>query len=161
MRSYCRDLDLLVVLLCDIANFLCEGSYLDYYIRDFPSLSEDFGGNQESSQNKSPPSLFRWLECCLRRGCSNANISDLPFLISKDGSSAVNWGRKIVSFYSLLCGAERYGKKLSSGVNCSIASGSSSTPEELMVLAMVGEGFGLQHLDLLPVGVSLPLRHVS
>lgn len=154
-----RDLDLLVILLCDITDFLSEQSYLDHYIRDFPSLSRDFGHRQGSSLNRSPPSLFRWLECCLQHGCTSTNISDLPLLICKDGTSVVDWGRKIVSFYSLLCGAERFGKKLSSGVCCTIASGSSSSPEELMVLAMVGEEFSLRHLDLLPVGVSLPLRH--
>ncbi|KAI7741534.1 hypothetical protein M8C21_022341 [Ambrosia artemisiifolia] len=40
------------------------------------------------------------------------------------------------------------------------ATGSANSPEELTVLAMVGERFGLQQLDLLPAGVSLPLRHV-
>ncbi|CAK7325887.1 unnamed protein product [Dovyalis caffra] len=107
-----RDLELLAVLLCNIAKFLGEGNYLDYYIRDFP-----------------------------------------------DGNSVVSWARKIVSFYTLLCGGKRTGKKLSSGVYCNIAVGSCCTSEELTVLAMVGERFGLQQLDLLPSGVSLPLRH--
>ncbi|KAF5193734.1 Anaphase-promoting complex subunit [Thalictrum thalictroides] len=62
-------------------------------------------------------------------------------------------------FYSLLSGAERTGRKLSSGVYCKIARGSSHTSEETTVLAMVVEGFGLRQLDLLPAGVSLPLRH--
>jgi anaphase-promoting complex subunit 1 len=52
------------------------------------------------------------------------------------------------------------GKKLSSGVYCNISTGSYSSKEELTVLAMVGERFGLQQLDSLPSGVSLPLRHV-
>ncbi|KAL0382140.1 UNVERIFIED_CONTAM: Anaphase-promoting complex subunit [Sesamum calycinum] len=52
------------------------------------------------------------------------------------------------------------GNKLSSGVTCNIASGLYRTREELTVLGMVGEKFGLQHLDLLPAGVSLPLRHL-
>ncbi|KAL3521232.1 hypothetical protein ACH5RR_019381, partial [Cinchona calisaya] len=154
-----RDVNLLVVLLCNIAESLCEGSYLDHYIRDFPTLSNDFGMCQSSSANKTAPSLFRWLESCLQHGCSSATTSDLPSLICKDETSAVYWARKIVSFYSLLCGAQQLGKRLSSGVCCTIASGSHSTKEELAVLAMVGEGFGLQQLDLLPVGVSLPLRH--
>ncbi|KAK3042105.1 hypothetical protein RJ639_001807 [Escallonia herrerae] len=83
---------------------------------------------------------------------------DLGHLV-KDGSSAVSWARKIVSFYSVLCGAEQLGKELSSGVYCKIATGSISTKEELTVLAMVGESFGLQQLGLLPAGVSLPLCH--
>ena len=78
----------------------------------FPSLSGDFRGHQESSLNKFSPSLFGWLECCLQCGCSNASISDLPLLICKDGNSVVNWGRKIVSFYSLLCSAENLEKAL-------------------------------------------------
>ncbi|CAL5412771.1 unnamed protein product [Camellia sinensis] len=154
-----RDLGLLVVLLCNIAHFLGEDSYLDHYIRDFPRLSKNFGICRTSFSQKTPPSLFRWLENCLQHGCNAANISDLPLLIRKDGSSAVSWARKIVAFYSLLCGAEQIGKKLSSGVCCNIASGSSCTREELTVLALVGERFGLQQLDLLPAGVSLPLRH--
>lgn len=161
MNCSCRDVSLLVVLLCSIADSLSEESYLDHYIRDFPSLSNDFGMRQSSLLNKTPPSLFRWLESCVQHGCSSAKTSDLPFLIRKDGTSAVCWARKIVSFYSLLCGAEQLGKRLSSGVCCTVASGSYCTKEELAVLAMVGEGFGLQQLDLLPVGVSLPLRHVS
>ncbi|KAF8397264.1 hypothetical protein HHK36_016174 [Tetracentron sinense] len=154
-----RDLGLLVVLLCDITVFLGEESYLDYYIRDFPRLSKKVGICQTSFSPRIPPCLFRWLEGCLQHGCSFANINDIPPLIRKEGSSVVSWGRKIVSFYSLLSGTERIGKKLSSGVFCNIATGSSRTPEELTVLAMVAERFGLQQLDLLPAGVSLPLRH--
>lgn len=109
---------------------------------------------------KTPPSLFRWLENCLLLGCSSANYNDLSPLICQNGSSVVSWARKIVSFYSLLSGAKQIGKKLSSGVYCNIAVGSHCTNEELTVLAMVGEKFGLKQLDLLPSGVSLPLRHV-
>ncbi|KAK4359004.1 hypothetical protein RND71_021233 [Anisodus tanguticus] len=153
-----RDLGLLVVLLCDIAAFLREDCYLDHYIRDFPCLSKGHEVSLTSSSKRIPPSLFRWLESCLKHGCSSTSISHLPTLIFKDGSSVVNWGRKIVSFYSLLCGTELLGKRLSSGVSCAVASGSFNTPEELTVLSMVGERVGLQQLDLLPAGVSLPLR---
>ncbi|XP_015079876.1 anaphase-promoting complex subunit 1 isoform X2 [Solanum pennellii] len=153
-----RDLGLLVVLLCDIAAFLSEDCYLDHYIRDFPCLSKRHEVSLTSSSKRTPPSLFRWLESCLKHGYSSASISHLPSLIFRDGSSVVNWGRKIVSFYSLLCGAELLGKRLSSGVSCAIASGSFNTPEEVTVLSMVGERVGLQQLDLLPAGVSLPLR---
>lgn len=93
-------------------------------------------------------------------GVGFANIDDIPPLARKGGSSAVSWSRKVVSFYSILSGAESMRGRLSSGVSCKIGSGSSSTPEEKMVLAMVAEGFGLQQLDSLPIGVSLPLRHV-
>ncbi|KAL0003395.1 hypothetical protein SO802_017176 [Lithocarpus litseifolius] len=154
-----RDLELLAVLLCNIANFLGEESYLDHYVRDFPSLSKKFGMDMTSCSRKIPPSLFRWLENCLQHGSSVANIDDLPYLICKDESPVVSWARKIVSFYSLLSGAKRIGKKLSTGVYCNIAMGSHCTHEELTVLAMVGENFGLQQLDSLPSGVSLPLRH--
>lgn len=149
----------LVVLLCEIANFLGEESYIDHYVRDFPFLSKIIRRNQTSSP-RSPPSLYRWLESCLLHGVDFANLDDIPPLARKNGSSCVSWSRKVVSFYSLLSGAENMGGKLSSGVSCKIASGSSSNPEEKMVLAMVAEGFGLQQLDLLPIGVSLPLRHV-
>ncbi|KAM4104227.1 hypothetical protein ACJW30_06G141300 [Castanea mollissima] len=154
-----RDLELLAVLLCNIANFLGEESYLDHYVRDFPGLSKKFGMYMTSCSRKIPPNLFRWLENCLQHGSSVANIDDLPSLICKDGSPVVSWARKIVSFYSLLSGAKRIGKKLSTGVYCNIAMGSHCTHEELTVLAMVGENFGLQQLDSLPSGVSLPLRH--
>ncbi|KAJ0045529.1 hypothetical protein Pint_06537 [Pistacia integerrima] len=155
-----RDLELLSVLLCDIAKFLGEECYLDHYIRDFPSLSKGVGMCTSSFSSKTPLSLFKWLENCLQHGCSSSNINDLPPLIRKDGSSVVSSARKIVSFYNLLLGVKPTGKKLSSGVYCNIASGSYCTNEELTVLAMVGENFGLQQLDLLPCGVSLPLRHI-
>ncbi|KAJ4825076.1 hypothetical protein Tsubulata_040463 [Turnera subulata] len=154
-----RDLELLSVLLSDIAKFLGEGSYLDHYIRDFPGLSMQIAICETSFSEKTPPRLFKWLEDCLRHGCSFASANDLPPLICKDGSSVVSLARKIVSFYSLLCGGKQMGKKLSSGVYCNIAIGSYSNSEELTVLAMVGERFGLQQLDSLPSGVSLPLRH--
>ena len=154
-----RDLGLLVVLLCNVANFLGEGSYLDHYVRDFPGISKKLGMCKACLSQTTPPSLFRWLEHCLQYGCNSANVNDLPPLIRKDGHSVI-WARKIVSFYSLLSGAKQAGRKLSSGVYCNLATGSSSSSEELTVLAMVGEKFGLQQLDLLPAGVSLPLRHV-
>lgn len=156
-----RDSELLAVLLCKVAHILHEECYLDYYIRDFPSLSKIVGTSTNSSSSKHPPSLFRWLENCLQHGYSSSNVNDLPRLIFKNGGSIVSWARKIVSFYGLLCGAQSVGKTLSSGVFCNIASGSYCTTEELTVLAMVGENFGLRHLDLLPCGISLPLRHVS
>lgn len=154
-------MSLLVVLLCDVAGFLDEKNYLDHYKRDFPVLLKGFEESKLSFSPRTPPSLFRWLENCLHHGCSSASTKDLPFLICKDGSSVVNWARKIVSFYSLLCGADQSEKRLSTGVTCNVASGLFYTREELTVLAMVGEKFGLQQLDLLPAGVSLPLRHVS
>ncbi|KAF7828197.1 anaphase-promoting complex subunit 1 isoform X1 [Senna tora] len=110
-------------------------------------------------KGKTPPNLFRWLEKCLQHGCTSANIKDLPPLICKDGSSVASWARKIVSFYSILSGAKFFGKKLSSGVYCNVATGTHCSKEELTVLAMVGERFGLQQLDSLPSSVSLPLRH--
>lgn len=157
---FCRDSELLAVLLCDIAKYLGEQSYVDHYIRDFPGFSRN-KVSKTSISCKTPPSLFRWLENCLLHGCSSAKCNDLPLLICQNGSSVASWARKIVSFYSLLCGAQQIGKKLSSGVCCNIADGSHCTTEELTVLAMVGERFGLRQLDVLPSGVSLPLRHVS
>ncbi|KAL5734362.1 hypothetical protein ACOSP7_032223 [Xanthoceras sorbifolium] len=154
-----RDLELLADLLSSIAKFLGEECYLDHYIRDFPCLSKKVGIYTNAFSSKTPPSIFNWLVHCLQHGYASANISDLPPLICKDGISVVSWARKIVSFYSLLLGAKPIGKKLSSGVYCNISSGSYCSNEELSVLAMVGENFGLQQLDLLPCGVSLPLRH--
>ncbi|XP_058181037.1 anaphase-promoting complex subunit 1 isoform X3 [Rhododendron vialii] len=153
-----QDLELLVVLLCNIADFLGEESYLDHYVRDFPGLSKKFGMRMSFSE-KIPPSLFRWLENCLRHGYNSSDSSDLPPLLRKDEGSVLSWARKIIAFYSLLCGAKHSGKNLPSGVCCNIATGSSCNFEELTVLAMVGERFGLQQLDLLPSGASLPLRH--
>lgn len=162
LTSMCRDLHYLAVLLCNIAKFLGEKCYLDHYIRDFPRLSKIIGASTTLSSGRKPPNLFRWLENCLGRGCSSANLDDLPYLIrKKDGCSIVNWARKIVSFYSVLFGDKPVGQKLSSGVPCNIAPGSYSSNEELAILVMAGERFGLHQLDLLPSGVSLPLRHVS
>ncbi|XP_022745935.1 anaphase-promoting complex subunit 1-like isoform X2 [Durio zibethinus] len=154
-----RDLELLAILLCNIAKFLGEECYLDHYVRDFPVLCKTVRMGAKSLSRKTPFSLFRWLENCLLHGCNPDNANNLPLVICKDGSSVVGWTRKIISFYSLLCGAKLIGKKLSSGVSCNIASGSFCSNEELTVLAMVGEKFGLKELDSLPSGVSLPLRH--
>lgn len=134
---------------------------MDQYLRDFPYLLQKVVTRHSSFVRRVPPCLFRWLENCMRYGCHFVNDNDLPPLICKDGSSVVSLGRKMVSFYSLLFGSERMGRKLSTGVYYNIAKGSASTPEELTVLAMVAERFGLRQLDLLPAGVSLPLRHVS
>ena len=157
----CRDLHHLAVLLCNIAKFLGEKCYINHYTRDFPRLSKITGACTTLSSSRKPPNIFRWLENCLRRGCLSTNLDDLPDLIRKDGCSIVSWARKIVSFYSVLFGDKPVGKKLSSGVPCNIAPGSYSSNEELTILAMAGEKFGLHQLDLLPSGVSLPLRHVS
>ncbi|CAN8257090.1 unnamed protein product [Cochlearia groenlandica] len=154
-----QDLHHLAVLLCNIAKFLGEKCYLDHYLRDFPRLSEIIGACTALSSSKKPPNLFRWLENCLRHGCLSTNLDDLPDLIRTDGCTIVSWARKIVSFYSVLFGDKPVGQKLSSGITCNIARGSYSSNEELAILAMAGERFGLHQLDLLPSGVSLPLRH--
>lgn len=156
-----RDAEDLSVLLCKIAASLGEANYVDYYIRDFPCISYEIHSFQSASAPRTPPCLFQWFEKCLLLGCNSADINDLPFLVRKNKCCVVSWARKIVCFYSLLLGGARIGKKLSSGVYYDIAKGSFTTPEELTVLAMVAERFGRQQLDLLPVGVSLSLRHVS
>ncbi|KRH14935.1 hypothetical protein GLYMA_14G058400v4 [Glycine max] len=154
-----RDLELLSILLCKIAEFLAEDIYLDHYIRDFPGLCKKFLKSGITISPKICPSLFRWFENCLQYGSNYANINDLPALVCKEGSSVVSIARKVVCFYSILSGAKLLGKKLSTGVYCNITMGSHSSKEELTILAMVGERFGLQQLDSLPSGVSLPLRH--
>ncbi|KAI0497371.1 hypothetical protein KFK09_020594 [Dendrobium nobile] len=154
-----QDLWKLVVLLCKIAACLGEARYVDYYVRDFPLVLSDIYFFQRTDTLRTPPSLFKWLETSLRRGCQFADKNDLPSLIFKGNSNTLCWARKVVCFYSLLLGAERNGKKLSTGVYCDIAKGTAQTPEELTVLAMVAERFGHPQLDLLPVGVSLPLHH--
>ncbi|KAJ4908777.1 Anaphase-promoting complex subunit 1 [Raphanus sativus] len=154
-----QDLHQLAVLLCNIAKFLGEKCYIDHYIRDFPRLSETIRACTTLSSCRKPPNLFRWFENCLRGGSLPTNLDDIPDLIRKDSCSIVSWARKIVSFYSVLFGDKPVGQKLSSGVPCNIAPGSYSSNEELAILAMAGERFGLRQLDLLPSGVSLPLRH--
>lgn len=156
-----RDLGHLSILLCNIAASLGEAIYVDYYIRDYPGIVCEIHSFRSASAPRTPPCLFHWLEKCLQLGYDSANLNDIPFLVRKNKCHVVSWARKIVSFFSLLLGAERIGKKLSSGVYYNIAKGSANTPEELTVLAMVAERFGRQQLDLLPIGVSLPLRHVS
>ncbi|KAF8652488.1 hypothetical protein HU200_062821 [Digitaria exilis] len=153
------DLGCLASLLCMIASSLGEHTYVDYYCRDFTLNLNELPSVASSTSLRTPPSLFRWFEYCLRHGCDSAKLEDIPTLMRKQKVSAVSWGRKVVSFYSLLLGAEMEGKNLSSGVYSEVASGSARNPEELTVLAMVAEKFGRQQLDLLPVGVSLVLRH--
>nr|CAB3465535.1 unnamed protein product [Digitaria exilis] len=154
-----EDLGCLASLLCMIASSLGEHTYVDYYCRDFTLNLNELPSVASSTSLRTPPSLFRWFEYCLLHGCDSAKLEDIPTLMRKQKVSAVSWGRKVVAFYSLLLGAEMEGKNLSSGVYCEVASGSARNPEELTVLAMVAEKFGRQQLDLLPVGVSLVLRH--
>ncbi|WOL06876.1 anaphase-promoting complex subunit 1 isoform X1 [Canna indica] len=154
-----QDVGQLVVLLNTIAISLGEANYMDYYARDFPSLLDESCSFDSCATPRTPPSLFQWIENCLQKGCHASNMKNLPLLLCRDKICVLSWARKIVSFYSLLLGAERKGRKLSTGVYCEIANGSARMPEELTVLAMVGERFGRQQLDLLPLGVSLPLRH--
>ncbi|KAL6865049.1 hypothetical protein ACP4OV_016200 [Aristida adscensionis] len=154
-----EDLGCLASLLCRVASSLGEHSFVDYYCRDFPLNLIEFNSPASSPALRTPPCLFRWFENCLRHGCGSANLEDIPSLMCKQNGSAVSWGRKVVSFYSLLLGAVRKGRNLSSGVYCEVASGSARNSEELTVLAMVAEKFGHQQLDMLPVGVSLVLRH--
>lgn len=154
-------MSILVHLVCDIASCLGEGNYVDHYLRDFPLLCHKFGSIQSTLHLKIPPNILRWIETCLKQGPQFAASEDLPQLIYRDGKSIVSFARKVVSFYSILFGSDRIGRKLSTGTFVNIAAGSASDAKELTVLAMAGEGFGLQHLDLLPPGVSLALRHVS
>lgn len=154
-----QDLGCLASLLCRVASSLDESSYVDYYCRDFPHNLVDFHSLASATALKTPPCLFRWFENCLHHGCHLSNLDDIPALMCKQKGSAVSWGRKVVSFYSLLLGAERQGRNLSSGVYCEVANGSARNTEELTVLAMVAEKFGRQQLDLLPIGISLVLRH--
>ncbi|XP_020395119.1 anaphase-promoting complex subunit 1 isoform X3 [Zea mays] len=154
-----EDLGCLASLLCTVASSLGEHSYVDYYCRDFPLNLTESPSLVSSNSLTTPPSLFRWFEYCLRHGLNSAKLEDIPTLMRKQKVSAVSWSRKVLSFYSLLLGAERKGKNLSSGVYCEVASGSARNTEELTVLAMVAEKFGHRQLDLLPVGVSLVLRH--
>ncbi|KAK8947459.1 Anaphase-promoting complex subunit 1 [Platanthera zijinensis] len=155
-----QDLRKLVVLLCKIAASLGEAKYVDYYARDFPSVLSEVHFFRQISTLRTPPSLFHWFETCLRCGCHMIDLNDLPSLIFKNNNNnALCWARKVVCFYSLLLGAETNGRKLSTGVYYDIAQGTAQTTEELTVLAMVAERFGHHQLDLLPVGVSLPLQH--
>lgn len=159
----------LAFLLCTVSVYLGETKYIDYYCRDFPEILIELQYNRPSAfdedsilSRSNPPSVFCWLETSLKNGCKSvSNSNDIPNLMCNSKSLVVGWARKVLSFFSLLLGAERDGAMLSSGVNCEIANGSARSREEIMVLAMVAEKFGRQHLDLLPVGVSLPLRHVS
>lgn len=155
-----RDVGQLVTLLFTIAASLGEENYVDYYIRDFPFLLAEGCSFHSCASPRTPPSLFRWIENCLHKGYHVSNMKNLPPLLCRENIYVVSWARKIVAFYSVLVGAERKGRILSTGVYCEIANGSARTIEELTVLAMVGERFGRQQLDLLPLGVSLPLRHV-
>ena len=61
-----KDLGLLVVLLCNVANFLGEGGYLDHYVHDFPGISKKLEMCKDCLSQTTPPRLFRWLEHCLQ-----------------------------------------------------------------------------------------------
>ncbi|KAF3336966.1 anaphase-promoting complex subunit 1 [Carex littledalei] len=161
------DVEHLASLLCTVSVYLGKTKYIDYYCRDFPEILMELQYNPPPVINEdnalahlNPPSVFCWLETSLKNGCKSvSNSNNIPTLMCNSKSPVVGWARKVLSFFSLLLGAKRDGATLSSGVNCEIANGSARSREEIMVLAMVAEKFGRQHLDLLPVGVSLPLRH--
>jgi anaphase-promoting complex subunit 1 len=156
-----RDLQRLVHLVNSIAACLGEVNFVDYYARDFPGLLPHFPVLSTSDGLRNPPNLLHWLQNCLKYGCSSRDGDGLPHLLCKEGSFAVDWSRKVVAFYGILLGSERRGQRLSSGVSFNVASGTANSPEHWTVLSMVAESFGLQQLDRLPYGVSLPLRHVS
>lgn len=154
-----QDLQRLVHLVYSIAACLGEANFVDYYARDFPGLLPHFPVLSTTDGLRNPPNLLQWLQNCLKYGCSSRDGEGLPHLLCKEGNFAVDWSRKVVAFYGLLLGLERRGQHLASGVSFNVASGTANCPEHWTVLSMVAESFGLQQLDRLPYGVSLPLRH--
>lgn len=159
-----RELQPLAYLLGPMASTLGEWNYVDHYARDFPDLFELFQGfsSQTSWQSlKVPFSVFGCLEGYMREGKTITFGDKLPLLYVNKDSLCVSLTRKILAFYELLAYKEAVAGVLPSGVRVYITGGSSQRPEQRLVLAMVGENFSLADLDRLPVGVSLPLRHVS
>ena len=149
-------------LLGHIAASLHEWNYLDHYARDFPDLFGLFEASKcdrNWQSLKVPFNIFQWLANCMR--AQNSRFSDsLPSLYMNREATCINFSRKVIGFYELLCCSEAVSKVVSCGVHVDIAAGSFETAEQKLVLAMVGENFGLTDLDCLPAGVSLPLRHV-
>lgn len=157
-----RELHPLSSLLGCMSSSLCEWNYLDHYARDFPDLFELFQGaspHRNWQALKVPFNIFQWLERCMRERESSPLGDKLPFLYANKDSTCVSFSRKVVAFYELLACRDAISGVLPSGVHVHIAGGSFQSPEQRLVLAMVGEGFGLADLDRLPAGVSLPLRH--
>ncbi|KAH7290973.1 hypothetical protein KP509_30G071400 [Ceratopteris richardii] len=159
-----RDLEALASLLGRIALALHEWNYLDHYARDFPGLFGFFKGLRSPISWKSlklPFNVFCCLEDIIRTGRPINFDNTLPSFYRNKDCACVNLTRKVLSFYELLTCKGEVARVLPSGLHVEIAHGSFSTPEQRLVLAMVGENFSLADLDRLPAGVSLLLRHAS
>ncbi|MCO5580419.1 hypothetical protein L7F22_034285 [Adiantum nelumboides] len=157
-----RDLGPLASLLGLIALALLEWNYLDYYARDFPKLFELFKGVHPPTSFttlKVPFNIFGYLEDIIKYGKAVLPGDNFPSLYTKRNSVCVSFTRKVMAFYELLVYKGAVTGSLPSGIHLTIADGSFQTPEQRLVLAMVGEKFSLADLDRLPAGVSLLLRH--
>lgn len=130
------DLDILVTLVCE------EQEYIMTVVSMMRGVAE--------LSNIDRAAL--WHQSC-------ASEDEIIRVREESKTEISNMARKIVCFYSIPSGADLLGKKLSSDIYCNITTGSHSSKEELTVLAMVGERFGLQQFDSLPSGVSSPFRH--
>ncbi|KAI5082089.1 hypothetical protein GOP47_0001832 [Adiantum capillus-veneris] len=157
-----RDLGPLASLLGLIASTLFEWNYLDYYARDFPHLFELFSRvlpPTSLTSLKLPFNIFDYLEGIIKNGKSVIPSDSLPSIYTNQNSTCVSFTRKVLAFYELLVFKGAVTGVLPSGIHLTIADGSFQTPEQRLVLAMVGEKFSLADLDRLPAGVSLLLRH--
>ncbi|XP_024523349.1 anaphase-promoting complex subunit 1 isoform X2 [Selaginella moellendorffii] len=143
------------VLLNSIAVAVEEYDYADHYVRDFPTVvTSRVMSNVSSRSSGLIINHFTWIENLLRKKHAT---SRLPALLTKEDGS-LDWSRKVLGFFEVLLGSGNRDKLLS-GICIKFAPGTATNAEQMTVLAMVGERFGLSHLDRLPCGLSLPLRH--
>jgi hypothetical protein len=89
------------------------------------------------------------------RGKDSAeNAEKLPVLLAKDGTSFVDWSRKVVGFFELLTGTELNGRQLLSGVNISVA-------RKALLLLLSNEQFWRWLLKALGYLISIAYHLVS
>ncbi|KAL3687507.1 hypothetical protein R1sor_013816 [Riccia sorocarpa] len=152
----------LAPLLSHLAAAAGELEYVDHYSRDFPTFVPPLPELKQSpfqGKWKTPESLFKWLENCIKRRKVIKGSEGLPALLLRENLTCVEWSRKVVGFYELLLGDAETAEGKPTRVHVAISRGTTNRSEHKMVLAMVAEAFSLPDLDRLPCGISLPLRH--
>uniref|UniRef100_A0A8C4RIV1 Anaphase-promoting complex subunit 1 n=1 Tax=Erpetoichthys calabaricus TaxID=27687 RepID=A0A8C4RIV1_ERPCA len=147
MRDNTRSL---VVLLIQLARDLQLHEYIDFYWRDYPSLTK--ACTQTSHMNQpvyfsvEPPSVFQWLCCCLK-GESFLPFPYLPVICERTKLIILSFALYILGDYSAVSSEpSKYLLKISAALLKPVL------PYFLFL------GFTLRDLESVPIGVALPIR---
>ncbi|XP_051781384.1 anaphase-promoting complex subunit 1 isoform X2 [Erpetoichthys calabaricus] len=179
MRDNTRSL---VVLLIQLARDLQLHEYIDFYWRDYPSLTKAcsqtciIGEAQTSHMNQpvyfsvEPPSVFQWLCCCLK-GESFLPFPYLPVICERTKLIILSFALYILGDYSAVSSEpSKYLLKISAGqrkplkehddkrLSALRPSVLNSSLAEKLVTWLTQSGFTLRDLESVPIGVALPIR---